>query len=424
MNWLRNLFGGAPSATAEQSRPASEVRAEAGASLTFTGLDDPRLLEFIRSGLGGMSLQGANSLRNMAVLRCVSLISNGIGMLPVNLMEYGDSKTVVDKHPAHRLIKRKPNDWLTPIELKSLLQLHALLHGNGYARIIWAGERPIRMIPLNPLHTSPKLTSEWRMTYETRLDNGNVITLPAREVFHLRDLSLDGIKGLARSELANEAIQLALNAEKAANRVFKTGVMATGAIEVPNALSDTAYSRMKQSLQDNYGGAENAGSWMVLEENAKANRFSSTASEAQQIENRNHQIEEVARLYGVPRPLLMMDDTSWGSGVEQLAIFFVQYTLAPWFVAWEQALARVFLTDKELDQVYFKFNERALLRGTLKDQADFFTKALGAGGHGPWMSQNEVRGLSEMPRSADPVADQLRNPMTQKDNSNVPDKAA
>ncbi|MGR2664283.1 phage portal protein [Chromobacterium haemolyticum] len=418
MKWLDKILGGA------KATATAQPRAEAGTGITFTGLDDPALLEFLRNGLSSMNLQGASSLRNMAVLRCVSLISNGIGMLPVNLLEYGDAKTVVEAHAAHRLIKRKPNDWMTPIELKSLLQLHALLHGNGYARIIWSGDRPIRMIPLNPLRTEPKLTDEWRMVYETTLNNGSKLTLPAKEVFHLRDLSLDGIKGLSRSKLAAEAIQLAISAEKAAGRVFKTGVMATGAIEVPNALSDNAYKRIKESLTDNYGGAENAGNWMVLEENAKANRFSSTAAEAQQIENRNHQIEEIARLYGVPRPLLMMDDTSWGSGVEQLAIFFVQYTLAPWFVAWEQALARVFLTDKELDKLYFKFNERALLRGTLKDQADFFTKALGAGGHAPWMSQNEVRGLSEMPRSPDSSADQLRNPMTQKDKPNEPDQAA
>jgi HK97 family phage portal protein len=173
---------------------------------------------------------------------------------------------------------------------------------------------------------------------------------------------------------------------------------------------------MRESLESAYTGAQNAGKWMLLEENAKANRWSNTAKDAQQIESRDHQIEEVARAFGVPRPLLMMDDTSWGSGIEQLAIFFIQYTLAPWFICWEQALARVLLSDRELERedLQFKFNERALLRGTLKDQADFFAKALGAGGHAPWMSQNEVRDLSDLPRSNDPNADQLRNPMTQK----------
>ena len=123
----------------------------------------------------------------------------------------------------------------------------------------------------------------------------------------------------------------------------------------------------------------------------------------------------------VPRPLLMMDDTSWGSGIEQLAIFYVQYTLAPWFVAWEQALARVLLPGAQIEDYQFKFNEGALLRGTLNDQANFFAKALGAGGQAPWMTQNEVREISDLPVSDDPMANQLRNQMTQKGNTNEPD---
>ena len=110
----------------------------------------------------------------------------------------------------------------------------------------------------------------------------------------------------------------------------------------------------------------------------------------------------------------MMDDTSWGSGIEQLGIFLVQYGLAHWFTAWEQAAARSLLADEELDRLHLKFNERALLRGTLKDQADFLAKSLGAGGHAPWMSQNEVRDVSDLPESDDPNANKLRNPMTQR----------
>lgn len=118
-------------------------------------------------------------------------------------------------------------------------------------------------------------------------------------------------------------------------------------------------------------------------------------------------------MYGVPRPLLMMDDTSWGSGIQQLAIFFIQYGLSHWFVSWEQASARCLLPENQFGRLQFKFNEGALLRGTLADQAAFFSKALGAGGQAPWMSQNEVRELSDLPKSDDPQTDALRNPMTQ-----------
>jgi len=397
---------------AEPSLPRAELPT---GGATFTGLDDPRLLEYIRRGeLDGRDPRAAHALRNMAVLRCVTLISESIGMLPLNLQSSDDKKQVQTDNPAHRLFKYKPNDWQTPIEFKSLLQLRALLDGQSFARVIWSGNRPIRLIPMDRGSTKPRLTAAWQIVYDYTTPGGDRIELQARDVFHLRDLSLDGINGISRVKLSREALELAEQAERAASRTFRTGVMAGGAIEIPKELSDNAYKRMKESLADNYSGAENAGSWMLIEEGGTARQFSITAVSAQQIETRNHQIEEVARMYGVPRPLLMMDDTSWGSGIEQLAIFFIQYGLAHWFVSWEQAAARSFIPENQLGMQQFKFNEGALLRGTLNDQASFFSKALGAGGQAPWMSQNEVRELSDLPKSDDPQTDALRNPMTQK----------
>ena len=114
----------------------------------------------------------------------------------------------------------------------------------------------------------------------------------------------------------------------------------------------------------------------------------------------------------------MMDDTSWGSGIEQLGIFFVQYGLQHWFDIWEDEVALKLLTEKESDLYAAKFNEHALLRGTLKDQADFFAKALGSGGSKPFMKQNEVRDRLDLPKSNDPAADSLESTVTR--NKNVP----
>jgi len=406
--------GSQPEAQTRSQEPSIRAEIPSGGD-TFTGMDDPRLLEYIRRGeIDGYDPRGMHALRNMAVLRCVTLISQAIGMLPLNLQSSDDQKRVQIDNPAHRLLKYKPNDWQTPIEFKSLMQLRALLDGQSFARVIWTGNRPVRLIPMDRGSTKPRLTAAWQMVYDYTTPGDGMITLPARDVFHLRDLSLDGVCGISRIRLSRESLELAEQAERAASRTFRTGVMAGGAIEVPKELSDNAYGRMRGSLDTNYAGADNAGRWMLLEEGATAKQFTATAVSAQQIETRNHQIEEVARMYGVPRPLLMMDDTSWGSGIEQLAIFFIQYGLAHWFVSWEQAAARSFIPDSQLGLLQYKFNEGALLRGTLNDQASFFSKALGAGGQAPWMSQNEVRELSDLPKSDDPQTDALRNPMTQK----------
>lgn len=413
MNFLDKLM--------RRKEPQAESRPRAAlAGEVFNGLDDPELLDYIRTGLNGGE---SAMLRNTAALRCLTLLCNGLAMLPTNLYYYGDDKRIAREHPGHKLLRIKPNPWQTPMEFKSQMHMQLETEGNAYARIIRAAGRPIHLIPFEKGKVNPKLGSNWRMQYRCTTENGGQITLDQDEILHVRDLSLDGVKGISRSNQSYEVFELAQNVQKAAANVFKTGVMAGGAIEVPNALSEAAYQRMRQSLAAGYSGSENINKWMITEEGATAKPFASTAKDGQQIENRNHQIEEVARLYGVPRPLLMMDDTSWGSGIEQLAIFFVQYTLAPRFVAWEQALARSLLTDSQLDRLYFKFNERALMRGTLKDQADYFAKALGAGGHQPWHTANEVRDLAEYPADPNAKFNTLGDPSGKKA-SNEPQKPA
>jgi HK97 family phage portal protein len=124
-------------------------------------------------------------------------------------------------------------------------------------------------------------------------------------------------------------------------------------------------------------------------------------------ELRKMQVEEIARVTGVPRPLLMVDETSWGSGIQALGQFFVQYALNPWFEAWQQAAERSLLVGDEKNRFAVKFNPNALLRGSTKDQGDFFAKALGAGGQPGWMSPNEVRRLNDMPEHADPASNQI-----------------
>lgn len=330
-----------------------------------------------------------DALKNLALLRCVLLISESIAMLPLNVLMHGAQKAHATAHPVYKLLKQRPNSWQTAYEFKRQMQLNALFHGNAYAYIIRSGARVVGLEPLPSAQVQVKRAQPFGVVYEYHSAQG-VKTFKAHEVLHLRDFSLDGLKGLSRVGLASRALGIAQSAEEAISRFFTDGVMAKGALVTDSALSDTAFERLKQSV-NSYAGAEGNQKFMVLEQGIKPVIFANSASDAQHIEQRKHQIEEIARAFGVPRPLLMMDDTSWGSGIEQLGIFFVQYTLAPWFTAWEQAIARSLLGEET--RYYAKFNERALMRGTLKDQADFFAKALGAGGHGAWYTANEVRNL-------------------------------
>ncbi|WP_310619677.1 phage portal protein [Flexibacterium corallicola] len=380
---------------------APKAQSSAG---TFRGFDDPAFLEFIRSGAGaetesGVTVTVEKALKNTTLMRCVSLISFCIGNLPLHLRER-DTKHKAEQHPLYSLLQ-KPNNWQTRFQFRSLMQYRALVYGDAYARIIWSGQKPIALIPISNERIKPKQLDNFDVLYEYTSPNGRQITLNWKDVFHISyGISHDGLTGVSLVKEAAEAIGLAIQTEKAAARLFTKGMLAGGALEATGALSDEAFNRLKKSMEK-HEGADNAHQWLILEEGLKANTFNQTGRDSQHIETRKHQIEEIARPFGVPRPLLGVDDTSWGSGIDVLGQFFVRYGLNPWFVAWEQAIERDLLSDREATQYEAKYNANALLRGSMKEQAEYWALALGAGGHHPWLLQEEVRELDDRPRAAD-----------------------
>ncbi|ULJ64190.1 phage portal protein [Wielerella bovis] len=377
-------------------------------SQKFNGLNDPALLEFIRSGQTGAQVRDRKALSNMALLRCVSLISEVMGMLPLNLIERGANKQNAENHAAYHLLKYQPNSYQTAYVFKRQMQLLVLLYGNAYAKILrGVGGKVLALHPIHPNQVQVEQDDDFSIKYTVTSKKGNVVVFKDNEILHLRDISEDGIVGISRVKLAAKALGIAFDAENAAENLFKNGILAGGALSTPNKLSDNAYNRLLDSMTQRHKGVENNGDFMILEEGLKAEKWANSANEAQHLEQRNHQIEEIARLFGVPRPLLMMDDTSWGSGISQLGSFFHKYSLLPIFTMWEQALQIALLSPQEQRELGFKFNADAILRGSTEEQAAYFSKALGSGGAKGWLTQNEVREKTDFPRVDDPEADKL-----------------
>jgi HK97 family phage portal protein len=374
-------------------------------AFTAMDFDSPVLREFLgagRASAAGVAVTEKLALRNSAFFRAVKLVSTSIGMLPTFLhRRLPDGKTEKAKdHPLYRVLHKRPNGFQTAFEFKSHMQLCALLDGNAYARIVWGMKRGrravIALIPFKRRSITPIVSDSGELTFKYQPANGGPQTLPASDVFHFRHpISLDGLKGVSLLDMAVETLGLASAAERALAKMLAKGVMAGGAIQYPTSLGDEAYGRLRDSMNEDHSGADNAGEWFILEEGGVANPFT-TAKDAQSDEMRKRQVEEVARFTDVPRPLLMMDETAWGTGIEQLGLLFITYCLLGWFVAWEQAVERSCFTEAEqdADELYVKFNEGALLRGSLKDQAEFYSKALG--NNGAWMVPNEVRGSFEL----------------------------
>lgn len=380
----------------------------AGTGGVFLSLDDPRLIELMRDGnasASGATVNVESAMRNTSLFRAVSLISYAIGMLPLQVINE-ETKEKATEHPVYRLLHREPNNYQTAFDFRTLMQLRALVKGNAYALIIRSmdvrtGAKKIsRLVPLDPDKITLVQNDDWSISYKYQPGKGGARVYKSEEIFHLRGLSLDGITGLSLVKQARDAIGLSISAELAAGRLFKNGAFVGGMLKHPGKLSDPAFERLKQSMAEKEG-AENAGKTLIGEEGLEWVSIGQNARDAQLTEFRKMQVEEIARVTGVPRPLLMVDETSWGSGIEALGRFFVQYALGPWFEAWQQAAERSLLTGIEKDQFSVKFNPGALLRGSTKDQADFFAKALGAGGAPGWMSQNEVRDINDMPSTED-----------------------
>jgi HK97 family phage portal protein len=396
------------------------------AAAEFYALDDPALVQFLRDGLessSGVTVSVTNALANPAVFRSVSLISYSIGMLPLHLID-SETKEKAKDHPLFQILHREPNNWQTAFDFRTLMQLRALVKGNAYAMIVRSRdlrgreERIIRLVPLNPDLVTIVQNDDWSIHYEYQPIKGGKRILKPEEVFHLRGLSLDGLNGLSLVQQARNAIGLAIAADLALGRVFKNGSFVDGTLETDKTLSDTAYARLKASWEARYSGADNAGKTPILEEGVKYANKGPNPKDAQSNETRARQVEEIARVFGIPRPLLMVDETSWGSGIDVLGQFFVRYALNPWFEAWQQAIERSLLVGPEKNRYEAKFNAGALLRGSMKDQGEFFAKALGAGGHKPWMEANEVRDMLDMPEHPDGKG--LVNPMTQKAGQTIP----
>jgi HK97 family phage portal protein len=360
-----------------------------------------------------MSLDGGritvkDALKNTGVLRCTSLISRGIGMLPLYIMQKGaDGKNqeAID-HPIYDLLRYRPNPWQTPLDFIALNQLRVLYKGEAVNKKVMLGNRIVALIPLHPDYLSaPKQRDDFSIYYEFRAPGKEKQIYESKDLFIIRGLSDDGIQGASLIEAAANVIDTARQAEIAANAIFKNGLMTSGYFHSPEVITLEKKQEIQKVLQEGFMGAINAGRTPLIDL-FEYKQITTTPADAQHIETRSFQIEEILRVFGVPRSLVMMDETSWGSGIEQLALLFVQFTLAPHFVAWEQAIQRDLLTLVDLKSgIYADFDERELLRGDLKSQAEYFSKALG--GQKGWMSQDEVRITAGLGKHQDKGADSI-----------------
>jgi HK97 family phage portal protein len=216
-------------------------------------------------------------------------------------------------------------------------------------------------------------------------------------VLHIPGLGFDGLVGYSPIAMAKNAIGLAIAAEEYGSKFYANGATPSGVLEHPGIVKDP--EKVRESWQAAFGGSANANKTAVLEEGMKYNPISIAPEQAQFLETRKFQINEIARIFRVPPHMVGDLEKSSFSNIEQQSLEFVKYTLEPWIVRWEQSIMRSLLSMEDKKKYFVKFNVDGLLRGDYQSRMNGYATARQNG----WMSTNDIRELENL----DLISDEL-----------------
>ena len=348
----------------------------------------------------GKNVNERSAMQMTAVYACVRILSESIAGLPVHLYQYMDSgsKQKAIEHPLYRLLHDEPNPEMTSFVFRETLMTHLLLWGNAYAQIIRNGKgQVVALYPLMPNRMSVDRDNKGHLFYQYQMQDsdaptaksGTVILKPY-DVLHIPGLGFDGLVGYSPIAMAKNAIGLSIATEEYGAKFFANGATPSGILEYPGTVKNP--EAIRESWNAGFGGSSNAHKVAVLEEGMKYTPIAISPNEAQFLETRKFQIDEIARIFRVPPHMVGDLEKSSFSNIEQQSLEFVKYTLEPWIVRWEQSLNRALLSEAEKAAYFVKFNVDGLLRGDYQSRMNGYATARQNG----WMSANDIRELENL----------------------------
>lgn len=349
----------------------------------------------------GKPVNERTAMQTTAVYACVRILAEAIASLPLHVYEYQDDggKKLVHDHPLYYLLHDEPNPEMTSFVFRETLMSHLLIWGNAYAQIIRDGAgRVLGLYPLLPDKMDVQRDDRGNIYYvysRTSDENpmfkeyGN-IKLKAEDVLHIPGLGFDGLIGYSPIAMAKNAVGMTLACEEYGASFFANGANPGGVLEHPGVLKDP--SKVRESWNSVYRGVNNAHKIAVLEEGMKYQQIGIPPEEAQFLETRKFQINEIARLYRIPPHMVGDLDKSSFSNIEQQSLEFVKYTLDPWVIRWEQSLQRSLLLLGEKGKYFIKLNVDGLLRGDYQSRMNGYA----VGRQNGWFSANDIREMENM----------------------------
>lgn len=351
----------------------------------------------------GKPVNEQTAMQMTAVYSCVRILSETVAGLPLHIYQYNNSggKEKIPLHPLYKLLHDEPNPEMTSFAFRETLMSHLLLWGNAYAQIIRnARGEVLALYPLMPNKMTVDRDKNGRLFYlytkssedAPTLSKESQVYLDPSDVLHIPGLGFDGLVGYSPIAMAKNAVGLAIATEEYGAKFFANGAAPGGVLEHPGTIKDP--QKVKESWNAAYQGSTNAHRVAVLEEGMTYQAIGISPEQAQFLETRKFQINEIARIFRIPPHMLADLEKSSFSNIEQQSLEFVKYTLDPWVVRWEQAMCRALLSESEKPTVFIKFNVDGLLRGDYASRMSGYATARQNG----WMSANDIRELENLDR--------------------------
>lgn len=370
-----------------QAEPTSEL----------ISIADPVLASYfgMSPSYAGVQVGEGSVLGISAFFRGVALISGTIAGLP--LKTYRDTAEGERQRLKSWLDDPAGPDGQTPFEWKETCTLHLLLHGNLYlAHLFNQGGVVIGAVPVHPLAVSPEWEKDangkmtGRKLFRATLADGTQRTFNQRTMTQVMGQSLDGLRGLSLLGIARNSLGTTIAGDRAAAKMFGNGAMISGLVTPEEDVTEAEAKEIKAGLDRKMGGWEHAGELAFVNRKLKFSPWTMSAEDAQFLQSRQFQIEEIARWTGVPPHLLMQTEkqTSWGQGVESQNRGLSRFTLATWTGRFEQRMTRL-LTGP----AFAEFDFAGLERPTPEQEIDLLIKQVEAG----LLTPNEARKIRNLP---------------------------
>ncbi|KRN88726.1 phage portal protein [Ligilactobacillus ceti] len=341
----------------------------------------------------GSKVNEKTAMQMTAVYSCVRVLSETLASLPIHIYEVTNNKREkAINHPLYKVLHDEPNPEMTSFIFRETLMSHLLLWGNAYAQIIRNGRGEVLgLYPLMPDKMTVDRDDSGHIYYEYKSSGmgGESIKLSESDVLHIPGLGFDGLVGYSPIAMAKNAIGMAIATEEYGAKFFSNGATPSGILEHPGTVKNP--QAMRESWSKGFSG-NNAHKVAILEEGMKYTPISISPNEAQFLETRKFQINEIARIFRVPPHMVGDLEKSSFSNIEQQSLEFVKYTLDPWVSRWEQAITKKLLSDEEKQKYSIKFNVDGLLRGDYQSRMNGYA----VGRQNGWMSANDIRALENL----------------------------